>query len=461
MGIFFLAICSSTNLSTMGKYDSCVFLTVGFSWTENILPYRDLFDHKGPVLYILNALGFILYNEFYGVLFIEILFASINTIIFFLLCGKNKYSFLIFYIFIAFYYKTVFEYGNMTEEYAITFNMIAIYIFSRKFTKRFYYYGLLGGLLFFLRPNLAAPTLLIFFIDLICSRKTDVPLRLIAKCALGFCIPVLSFIFYFYCNNGLHDFINSYFIFNFKYTNLEKESFLRIELLHLFKNFYFYINLLFIFCLIATKDFKAFLVTFSTFIFSLLMSAISSRNYDHYFMLLIPSILFTISTVIKLYNTDTILIAIFSRHKKEINSLKRKLQTPLVIGGLSILCMPLIVIYIGKFIYCLNKDNLTDIRNFFYKNGITQQASILNLSNHNATKLFYILKIAPKEKDFFPETASITNKHSETLKNNSISCPNEEYDLIIVPQDKELSCSQYTLFTTPLNNIRIYKKNVH
>ena len=37
--------------------DSSVFLYIGKRMLEGKLPYRDLFDHKGPILYLIEVLG--------------------------------------------------------------------------------------------------------------------------------------------------------------------------------------------------------------------------------------------------------------------------------------------------------------------------------------------------------------------------------------------------------------------
>ena len=37
--------------------DSGLFMTIGRWWTEGIVPYRDIFDTKGPLVYLLNAIG--------------------------------------------------------------------------------------------------------------------------------------------------------------------------------------------------------------------------------------------------------------------------------------------------------------------------------------------------------------------------------------------------------------------
>ena len=36
--------------------DSAIFLTFGKFWSQGLVPYRDMFDHKGPIIYLVNML---------------------------------------------------------------------------------------------------------------------------------------------------------------------------------------------------------------------------------------------------------------------------------------------------------------------------------------------------------------------------------------------------------------------
>ena len=54
--------------------DSSVFLYIGKRMTEGKIPYRDLFDHKGPILYFIEYLGIkISKTDYTGVWLLEAL----------------------------------------------------------------------------------------------------------------------------------------------------------------------------------------------------------------------------------------------------------------------------------------------------------------------------------------------------------------------------------------------------
>lgn len=460
IGTSYILIKSKMNLASLGGYDSAVFSTIGFSWTQGLIPYKDLFDHKGPLLYLLNALGFYIFNEFYGILIFEIIFFAINIFIFFSFCKDNKYSFFIAFIFSLFYLNTIFQEGNLTEEYAITFNLLACLFSTKKYSSRFYFYGLLGGLLCLLRPNTAAPTLIIFFIDLLSQHRKLLFLSII-KCALSFLFTILVPISYFLYHNALDDFIKCYILFNITYTSISKENFIFIELVHIIKNFYFYIPLFIMLFYISQKNKVLSLKLLCIFIFSMLFTAISGRNYPHYFMITIPSAYLIISNFITLYKTDETILTLINKYYLS-SSISYKLKTfahsrksifIFFLGGV------LVFHYIFIIYQSITPTNLITIREFFYQHGISDKSSLLNLAEHHASKLFYILKIPPKEKDFFPKTASVTSKFSEIINKKHIPCPEDDYDLIIIPSGSELKCPSYSYFKTPLTTLTIYKRN--
>ena len=56
--------------------DSHVYQVIGKLWNEGYLPYVDVWDHKGPVIYFINAIGYALTGNKYGVFIIQLFFFS-------------------------------------------------------------------------------------------------------------------------------------------------------------------------------------------------------------------------------------------------------------------------------------------------------------------------------------------------------------------------------------------------
>ena len=71
-GFLTILICSkSSPLYPLNDWvDANCYMTVGRAMTEGKLPYRDLFEHKGPLLYILHAAAALVSDSsFLGIFF--------------------------------------------------------------------------------------------------------------------------------------------------------------------------------------------------------------------------------------------------------------------------------------------------------------------------------------------------------------------------------------------------------
>ena len=57
--------------------DANIYFSIGKGMTEGKVVYRDLYDHKGPLLYALHAVcAWISFSDFTGVFVMEVLLAS-------------------------------------------------------------------------------------------------------------------------------------------------------------------------------------------------------------------------------------------------------------------------------------------------------------------------------------------------------------------------------------------------
>lgn len=57
VGVLFFSETTSPLYSDWG-FDSAMFQTIGKGWCEGIIPYVGLFDHKGPMIFFINAVGY-------------------------------------------------------------------------------------------------------------------------------------------------------------------------------------------------------------------------------------------------------------------------------------------------------------------------------------------------------------------------------------------------------------------
>ena len=77
---FALLLCFSYSTSPLYQYmgfDSAIFKTIGLGILQGKLPYTDLFDHKGPVIFYIDALGQWLIPGKAGIFLLQILSLSL------------------------------------------------------------------------------------------------------------------------------------------------------------------------------------------------------------------------------------------------------------------------------------------------------------------------------------------------------------------------------------------------
>ncbi len=72
--------------------DSAQFLLMGKAWLSGKIPYKDLFDHKGPIIYFIDMLGFAITGNKTGVSIIQVVFMGITLTAFFEISQLAKKS---------------------------------------------------------------------------------------------------------------------------------------------------------------------------------------------------------------------------------------------------------------------------------------------------------------------------------------------------------------------------------
>jgi 4-amino-4-deoxy-L-arabinose transferase-like glycosyltransferase len=143
--------------------DSSVFQYVGYLMHKGMMPYRDTFDHKGPVIYIINWLGQCISSQ-WGIWVIEVIFLTAAFGLFYRiarLCAGRLYSYATVLICASLLFD-YFDRGNLVEEYALPFLAGALLIFLDYFIHekitvfRLLLCGFSFGVVLLLRPNMIA-----------------------------------------------------------------------------------------------------------------------------------------------------------------------------------------------------------------------------------------------------------------------------------------------------------------
>jgi hypothetical protein len=339
-GLFCLAlyVCLASCLNPFGTKtidsDTSVFLTIAQGITRGQVPFRDFYDNKGPLLYLLSVPGFAL-GRFTGVWITELIFMCMSvffaykTALFF---GSRVFAFtgvvLSFIIFMTFFYEAA-----GAEEYSLPFTVISLYIFTR-------YY--------FTQKNVSSPEIIILgfcfassalirvnmfplwlgFCIVICIEtitKRDFPglVKYTALFCIGIAAITIPVILYLKANNALADYIRQNFItgrlrgtsgFMFTY-------FVKIFFEIAGKNFCFTPLLAGFIWLIKEPCGKKrgyYAGYLSAFILTVVFHAVTRTSHDHYNMtltpFLVPAFTFFIKDIFKYFhavNYNKLFFAVF------------------------------------------------------------------------------------------------------------------------------------------------------
>lgn len=214
--------------------DSAVFRVVGKGLTNGYLPYVNLFDHKGFLLYLINAIGELLFPGKSGIFVIEILFLSLNLLLVYRISRlfiKILPSVLTTVFFLIFFVATI-EGGNVTEEWSLLFTMLPMYLALKFFNREehcqvqkhpvlySWVYGLCLGIHFMIRVNNAFTVcglLLAFVILLITQKKSRAILINAIIVFVGIACVVLPICIFYIIRGGFSEFLYGNFVFNFHY----------------------------------------------------------------------------------------------------------------------------------------------------------------------------------------------------------------------------------------------------
>ncbi|HJA93716.1 MAG TPA: hypothetical protein H9717_11495 [Candidatus Eisenbergiella merdipullorum] len=288
------------NNGEAGK-DSSVFRTVALMMERGYAPYRDTFDHKGPLMYILNWLGMqIAYYR--GIWVIEyitlfITFAFMYKII--RLFCRRWISYIMVLVAVAALYPQ-FEGGNLTEEYAMPFIAVSLYFFTKYLltssipSLQVLICGICFGAVCLLRPNMVASWGVFSIVVLVkCLRERQY--KEIGKFLLLFLagtgIIVLPILAWMYREDALGDCIYDYILFNLRYSEVGTQQ--RGDQVMAF--FYFIsVPLLLCFLVLAANLFLYKKKDYLTIgygiclLVNLFAISISGKKFAHYAMILIP-----------------------------------------------------------------------------------------------------------------------------------------------------------------------------
>lgn len=227
---------STSPLFNFEGYDSAVFKTIGLAILRGKTLYVDIFDNKGPILYLINALGETIWPGRMGLFLLQVL-GMTSTLIFAYstsrLFAGPKFSLLAVVLALITAIPTIQE-GNQCEEWATYAFMPSFYLALRwilvdgsnqtfrHVISHALVMGLLFGYAFFIRPNdgvaVGGGMALGLFVWMVCARQWRMALIYAISWAFGLLVLASPIVLYFASKGALYDFYYGFWELNVIYS---------------------------------------------------------------------------------------------------------------------------------------------------------------------------------------------------------------------------------------------------
>jgi hypothetical protein len=208
--------------------DKEVYRCVGRVLLRGGVPYRDIFDHKPPLIFFLNYVALLLGGDWAQWL-IDTCLGLLATGLFFQLGRKYRLPFpwllpLLFNLMIRDFLMSLGM--GMTREYTTMLQLIFFCVLLGKHRYRYFLLGLLSGLIFFMQQDQVL-ALVPFFVYAFLPDEDTIPVfTRILGTATGFLAIAAPLALYFIVHGSMTYFWQDAFLFNMGwYTTTIKESF--------------------------------------------------------------------------------------------------------------------------------------------------------------------------------------------------------------------------------------------
>jgi hypothetical protein len=211
--------------------DANAFFTMGKGMMHGLVPYRDLFEQKGPLLYLIYGLASLIsYKTFLGGFIFEViaftffLFYSYKSLALFI--EKQIALILLPVMAVLILNMKAFTHGGSAEELCLPLLAFSLYHLLRYLRSDdpanttlqiFFLNGLTAGCILWVKFSMLGFWLgwmLAFFIGLIVQKRTRQAFLGAVVFAGGMLAATIPWIIYFGINHAISDWINTYFVIN-------------------------------------------------------------------------------------------------------------------------------------------------------------------------------------------------------------------------------------------------------
>lgn len=210
--------------------DSGVFAYIGRRILNGDLPYRDVWDHKPPLIFYLNALGLkIAPDSLWGIWLLSVLLLAAAIFCGFKLLSKlfNSEIALVSTAVALGGIPVLLGLGNLTTEYTLPLQFLALFLVWKfwnedaKASWKYLFVGALGGLAFLTKQSSIGIWLsigLILLVQSFIKDKTRLSVLRWVWFVFGIVIVVGLVALYFYCYGAFEAFWDQAFLYNFVYV---------------------------------------------------------------------------------------------------------------------------------------------------------------------------------------------------------------------------------------------------
>lgn len=235
MSILYLLIFSYSSSPLYDTYggDSSIFMLIGKGILDGKVPYLDLFDHKGPLLFFIQALGQSIISDRLGIFIFQIINLTLCLIILHKISNlfiSNKKSFITSVSFFIILIMTM-RNCNISEEYSLIFILSSLYLslkyyLSEAIEHNYKYsivYGICSMSLFLIKMNVIIPIgviVITIVINLMIKKKYKNILINGLAFILGMSIIMIPICIYFIYHGALYEMIYGTILFNLKYMGV-------------------------------------------------------------------------------------------------------------------------------------------------------------------------------------------------------------------------------------------------
>lgn len=297
--------------------DSSAFRVMGRAMAAGKVMYKDIFDHKGLYLYVINALGVLISSKsFFGLFVIECVFMFLCARIAYSILSNyadSKTSFIGTQIFMALsLMRNVFGNGNLSEGYGLLFQVLAVYMLIKDGGKfsclHMFFQGICAGTVIFFRPNIAmmwGGIALVAGYEMLRQKRFARLAGNIAAWISGVIVAAAPAVIYAVMTDSVSDMIFGMFGYNMMYLSSgEMGKFSPFTLIWRILalvnppgsilsllELNFFLAVLIFSCALMLKKYRNFPFIkyyFAMMIITLVSVALSGRSYGHYYEMLSP-----------------------------------------------------------------------------------------------------------------------------------------------------------------------------